>query len=116
MRGESGTHENKRRRIGASGQQEWEMALNKTEGTRAQDTHGRGETTQGQTAKVPSTAAMGSMRGTGSGSSAMNESSDARRGEQNAAEEEHGEGSREDEQREAAATPQREGEEEREQT
>ena len=47
MRGESGTHENKRRRIGASGQQEWEMALNKTEGTRAQDTHGRGETTQG---------------------------------------------------------------------
>ena len=116
MRGESGTHESKRRRIGESGQREWETALNETGGTRAQGTHGRGEATQGQTAEVPSTAAMRSMRGIGSGSSTMGESSDTWRGEQKAAEEEHGEGGREDGQREAAATPQREEEEERMQT
>ena len=95
---------------------EWEIAPDGTEGTRAHDTHGRGATTHGRTAEVPGTTAMGSMRGTGSESSAMDESSDARRVGQNAAEEEHEEGSREEEQREAAATPQREGGEEREQT
>ena len=85
--------------MGASGRKEREIAPDGTEGTRAQDKHGRGAATHERTAEVPGTTAMGSMRGTGSESSAMDESSDARRAEQSAAEEEHEEESREEEER-----------------
>ena len=117
MRGKSGTHENKKRRVvGTSGQREREAEPRETEGTRAQGAHGRGAMTRGQTAEVPSTATMGSMRGTGSEGSAVEGSGDARMSEQSAADEEREEEGRDGERRETAATPQREGDEEREQT
>ena len=102
--------------MGTSGQREEETEARETEGTRAQGAHGRGAMTRGHAAEVPSTAAMGSMRGTGSEGSAVEGSGDERMNERSAEDREHGEDGRDGGQRDATATPQREGDEEREQT
>ena len=90
---------------------EWEVEPIETEGTRAQGTHGHGAAEQEQAAAgMPTTAAVGNMRGTRRGRTATSESDDKQRSERSAAGGEDSGGDREDEQREAVATPQRERE------
>ena len=76
MRGEIGTHEGKRRRVGTERREDWETGQGGSGDTRARSIAAQGATTREHTAERENTAAQEDMRGLGTGDSTADRRAD----------------------------------------